>query len=155
MSRFVLPYIGHFTTFSPYSVMLNSAYVIFTSNQATVLINLTYPPFGMATISFLGLSSYLLLVGIYASAVSVAEDTKLRKSIRKLALKESKLLDSIGSAQMEQEIQRRVITLTKETEESMSEQTGVGSSLSEKEMKQYLREVLTELKYISSKNDTQ
>ena len=78
MSRFVLPYIGHFTTFSPYSVMLNSAYVIFTSNQATMLINLPYPPFGMATISFVGLSSYLLLVGIYASAVSVAEDTKLR-----------------------------------------------------------------------------
>jgi hypothetical protein len=56
---------------------------------------------------------------------------------------------------MEQEIQRRVITLTKETEESMSEQTGVGSSLSEEEMKHYLHEVLTVLKYRPSKNDTQ
>jgi hypothetical protein len=119
--------------------------LFFTSNQATVLINLPYPPFGMATISFVGLSSYLLFVGIYASAVSVAEDSNLRKSIRKLAVKESKLLDSIGSAQMEQEIQKRVIALTKETERIMIEQTGVGSSLSE-EAKEYLHEVLVELK---------
>ena len=126
-----------------------------TSNQATVLINLPYPPFGMATISFVGLSSYLLLIGIYASALSVAEDFNLRKSIRKLAVKESKLLDSIGSAQMEQEIQKRVISISKEIERNMTEQTGVESSLSDEDAKQYIHEVLTELKHLSSKNGTQ
>ena len=100
----------------------------------------------MATISFVGLSSYLLFVGIYASAVSVAEDSNLRRSIKKLAVKESKLLDSIGAAEMEQEIQKRVIVLTKETARTMSEQTGIESSLSEEEAKEYLHEVLTELK---------
>ena len=38
----------------------------------------------------------MLLVGIYSSAISVSHDIKLRQSIRKLAVKESKLLDSIG-----------------------------------------------------------
>ena len=47
---------------------------------------------------------------------------------------------------MEQEIQKRVIALTKETERIMIEQTGVGSSLSEEDAKEYLREVLVELK---------
>jgi uncharacterized membrane protein len=120
--------------------------LFFTSNQATVLINLPYPPFGMATISFVGLSSYLLFVGIYGSAVSVAEDSNLRKSIRKLAVKESKLLDSIGEAQMEQEIQKRVIALSKVTERIMTEQTGVETSLSEEDAKEYIHEVLAELK---------
>jgi hypothetical protein len=124
-----------------YAVLL-----FFTSKQATVLINLPYPPFGMATISFVGLSSYLLYVGIYASAVSVAQDYNLRKSIRKLAVRESKLLGSFGEAQMEQEIQNRVIVLSKLTERVMAEQTGVESSLSEEDAKEYLHEVLTELK---------
>jgi hypothetical protein len=110
------------------------------------LLPLPYPPFGMATISFVGLSSYLLFVGIYGSAVSVAEDSNLRKSIRKLAVKESKLLDSIGEAQMEQEIQKRVIALSKVTERIMTEQTGVETSLSEEDAKEYIHEVLIELK---------
>jgi hypothetical protein len=70
--------VSNYLMIAGYGVLL-----FFTSNQATVLINLPYPPFGMATISFVGLSSYLLFVGIYASAVSVAEDSNLRKSIRK------------------------------------------------------------------------
>lgn len=137
----------HYSGVSDYLMIAGYGVLLFfTSNQATVLINLPYPPFGMATISFVGLSSYLLLVGIYASAISVAEDSTLRKSIRKLAVKESKLLDSIGSAQMEQEIQKRVIALSKETEKLMIEQTGVETSLSEEDAKEYILEVLTELK---------
>ena len=80
--------------------------LLFTSNQAAVLINSPYPPFGMATISFVGLSSYLVFVGIYSSAISVAEDSKLRQSIRKMIVKESKLLDSIGWLEMDSKYRR-------------------------------------------------
>lgn len=64
-----------------------------------------------------GLSSYLVLIGIYSSAISISEDSKLRQSIRNIALKEQRLLDSIGMAQMEQQIQKRVITLTKQDQD--------------------------------------
>jgi hypothetical protein len=57
----------------------------------------------------MGLSSYLVLLGIYSSAISVAHDSELRKSIHKLAVGESKLLDSLGSAQIEQEVIMKVI----------------------------------------------
>ena len=73
--------------------------LLFVSNQAIVLVSVPFPPFGLATISFMGLSSYLILIGIY-SAVSVSQDVKLRKSIRKIAINESKLLDSIETAEM-------------------------------------------------------
>jgi hypothetical protein len=120
--------------------------LLFVSNQAIVLINVPYPPFGLVTISFMGLSSYMILVGIYSSAISVSEDSKLRRSIRSLALKESKLLDSIGIAHMEQELTKRVLTLAKDQSYSMTEQTGIQSSLTEDDMKQYVEEVLKEIK---------
>ncbi len=121
--------------------------LLFVKNQANVLwIVIPYPPFGLATVSFMGLASFLVLLGIYYSAISVAEDSTLRQSIRTLALRESKLLDSIGIAQMEQEIQRKVLTLTKLNQERMAEESGIQSSLTEEEMMQYLEQVLREVK---------
>jgi hypothetical protein len=85
-------------------------------------------------------------MGIYSSAVSISEDSKLRRAIRKFATTESKVLDSIGLAQMEQEVQKKVLTLAKEQEEKMVEETGVESSLDEGDMKEYLQEVIKEVK---------
>jgi hypothetical protein len=126
---------------SAYGIML-----LFTSNQAAVLITAPYPPFGLVTISFMGLSSYLILVGVYSSAISVAQDVNLRKSIRKTVEQHSNLLDNIGTSQMEQEIHRRVIKITKEKLNEMTEETGVQSSVTEDEMKQYMDNVLKEIK---------
>jgi hypothetical protein len=67
--------------------MIVSAYglvLVFVSNQAAVLVSAAYPPFGIASASFMGLASYMVLVGIYSSAISVAEDSTLRRSIRSL-----------------------------------------------------------------------
>jgi Tfp pilus assembly PilM family ATPase len=94
----------------------------------------------------MGLSSYLLLVGIYSSAISVAEDSKLRQTIRKLGVKEAKFLASVGTAQMEDELQRRVMKLAKEQHEVLAQQTGVEPSLDEDELKQYLNETIQEIK---------
>ena len=60
--------------------------LFFISNSAfTVWINLPFPAYGLASISYTGLSSYLILIGIYSSAVTVASDSRLRQSIRKVA----------------------------------------------------------------------
>jgi len=68
------------------------------------------------------------------------------KTIRGLTTKESKLLDSIGTAQMEQEIEKRVLSLTKQNKDRLAEETGIQSSLTEEDMKQYLEEVISEVK---------
>jgi hypothetical protein len=130
-----------------FGLVSNSAYgfvLLFVSNQALVFV--PHPPFGLATTFFVGLSSYLILVGIYHSAISVAQDIKLRQSIRKFALKESKLLDSIGTSQMEQEIRQRVIRILRESQDIMNQQNEVKSSLNKDEIDQYLDEVLKEVK---------
>lgn len=61
-------------------------------------------------------------------------------------MKESRLLDSIGTAQMEDEIQKKVITFTKRNQDRMAEETGIQSSLSEEDVKEYLQQVIREVK---------
>ena len=114
--------------------------LLFTSNQAIILVTFSYPPFGIATISFVGLSSYLVLVGIYSSAISIAQDTKLRQSIRKITLKESRLLDSIGTAHMEEQLMKKVLKAVKLSQASMKHETGIDVSLDQQEITSYLRE---------------
>lgn len=133
--------VKEFLVISAYGFVL-----LFASNQAIIIVNYPYPPFGLVTISFIGLSTYLLLVGIYSSAVSVAHDVKLRMSVKAFATKEFKLLDSIGTAYMEKEIQKKVIDITSRNQEAMKEQTGIDSSLDEDDVKRYLEEVLKEVK---------
>jgi hypothetical protein len=119
--------------------------LLFVSNQAIVFVDEPYPPFGFASVSFMGLASYLVLIGIYSSAISISEDSRLRSSIRDFAMKEAKLLDSIGMAHMEQEIQKKVITLTRQNQDRIVEETGIQSSLTEEDMKSYLQEVIKEI----------
>jgi hypothetical protein len=92
-----------------------------------------------------------VLVGIYSSAISVSEDSELRHSIRSFARKE--LLDSIGSAYMEQEIQQKVITFTKQNQHRMAEETGIQSSLTEEDVKDYLQQVIREVEKQKSSSD--
>jgi hypothetical protein len=128
--------------------------LIYMSNQAVLLVNLIYPPFGLVTVSFMGVSSYLLLLGVYSSAISVSEDSKLRQSIRQVALREPKLLDSIGTAQMEQEIQKRVLAVTRKTQEVLTEETGIQPSLNDDDMKLYLQQVIEEVKKSKTSDPT-
>jgi uncharacterized membrane protein len=129
--------------------MIISAYglvLLFISNQAVLLVNIFYPPFGVVTVSLMALSSYLLLLGVYSSAISVSEDSKLRQSIREFTLAETRLLDSIGTAHMEQEIQKRVLALTRKNQRSLEEETGIQSSLTDDDVKEYLEQVIEEVK---------
>ena len=94
------------------------------------------------------------MVGIYSSATSLAHDARPRQTIRTYAVTESRLLDSIGMAHLEQDIQNRVLKMTKEIRQTMIEETGINSSLSEEETKQYLFEVLTEVKKFKEKENS-
>ena len=133
-------FVRDYMTFAAYGVVL-----FFVSSQNTVA-QLPYPPFGVIAASFVGLSGYMIFLGLYSSAICVSQDVKLRQSIRRSAMQEVKFLESIGSAQMEQELQKRVLTIAKKNSDMMTEETGVQPSLSENDMKQYLEEVLNEIK---------
>jgi hypothetical protein len=138
--KMLLNKVKQYMMISAYGMML-----LFSSNQAAGLVLAPYPPFGLVTVAFFGLASYLIFLGIYSSAISVAEDSTLRQSIRRFAIKESKLLDSIGTAEMEREIQRKVVVFTKRNQEQMLEETGIASSLTEQDVKEYLELVINDV----------
>jgi hypothetical protein len=105
-----------------------------------------YPPFGLASVAFTGLSCYLIYTGLYSSAISVSQDLALRQSIRQSVQEQSKFLDSMGTAQMESELQTRVLKTAKKASDTMAEETGLESSMTEDEMKDYMEIVMNELK---------
>jgi hypothetical protein len=125
--------------------------VLFVSSQGTV-INAYYPPFGLVTVSYVGLASFMMIIGLYSSAIFVSQDDTLRRTIRKNAMEESKLLDSIGTAQMGQEIEgkvmeieRKVMEMAKEDADNLEIKTGLKPYLEEPDLKKYLEEVMKEV----------
>jgi hypothetical protein len=120
--------------------------LIFGADQAVVQTQLQspYPPFGLATIPVLVIAAFLMLLGIYYSAILVSANNNLRKSIRKYAL-ESRLLDLIGQAEMEKEIQRTVNKITQD-KGSLGMNTELSIELDEKELKKYVDFVIREVK---------
>lgn len=119
-------------------------FFLFTSDQAIVLIPLPFPPFGLAAVSFMGLSAYLIFVGIYYSAISLSHDDRVRHEIKKFAIQESKLLDSIGSAQLERDISEKATAIA-QIQDSAAQRLGVPPSTSQDDIKKYLEDVLSEM----------
>ena len=120
--------------------------LLFVSNQAIVLASAPYPPFGLATVSFVGLSTYLIFVGIYSSAISVAQDAELRKIVRTTVKEEFDLLRNIGTSQLEEDIQQKVTQVTTKLSQSITQRTGIEPSLMDDDIKDYCKEVLQEIR---------
>jgi hypothetical protein len=135
------PQVKMYMIISGYGLLL-----LFTANQHQVLQINPYPPFGISTVCYVGLASYLILIGVYSSALSVAEDTRLRYIIRAAVVNEASLLDSMGTAVMEDRIRKKVAKIAKEQELVLKQQTGIESSLDDTEIRQYVDAVLLEVK---------
>jgi hypothetical protein len=86
----------------------------------------------------------MLLIGIYSSAMSISQDSKLRKFISTIAAKESTLWDSIGFAQMEQELIMKITPIVRRQAQNIEEETGIMTSLTDKYVTRYLYDVLME-----------
>jgi hypothetical protein len=55
--------------------------------------------------------------------------------------------------EMEQQIQKKVVDFTKQNQDRMEEETGIQSSLTENDIKQYLEQVIKEVKKPKMSND--
>jgi hypothetical protein len=135
------PVVKNYLIISAYGIVL-----LFTANQPVSLTLIPYPPFGLTTVSFLGLSAYLVFIGIYSASMSVALDSRLRDIIRKTTYDETKFLQDIGTSAMEKEVKKIVRIVISKTQDEFKAETGIESSLSDLEAKEYLLEVLEEIK---------
>ena len=119
--------------------------LLYISSQISLVAS-SYPPFGITTLFFSGLSSYLLLIGLYSTAVSLSQHAQLRKTIRNsIDEQHSKLIDHIGMSELQKEIDKRITPLIQRHAEQMNMQTAIDLPVSEEEIKQYIKEVLNDL----------
>lgn len=87
--------------------------ILYSSISLTPLQYAAYPPYGLLTIAFLPLGAYMLLVGIFTSAIHISRDAMVRKELYKSAMSQLDLLRSIGTSEMEKEFEGRVKYLEK------------------------------------------
>lgn len=127
-----------------YMIIAAYGYILFYTAAGATVLQAGYPPFGLANVSSVGLGTFMIMVGLYYSALSIAQDTKLRQTIRQSALRETRLLDSIGTAQVLHEVEDRVLTVTKENMARISQEE-VETSLSDDDVKSYIEKVLVEV----------
>lgn len=123
--------------------------LLFAANQGTNLTLAPYPPFGIVTVTILNISSLLMLVGIYYSAILTSVNRRLRNSINELA-SSSKMLDLIGKAEMEKEMHKTVEKIL-EDNDVYRKSNDLTLELDEFELKRHLDTLLRETKKYRSK----
>ena len=116
---------------------------LFSSMQPGMPFYAAYPPFGLSTLLFLGLSSYWLLVGMLGIAANVSRDSELRREIYKGLEVDSELSRNIGMAETQREIERRVLPLADKIK--MSEEMRERTDPSEEDVRTMIAEVLNEI----------
>ena len=114
-------------------------FFIFSANQAITQVVSPYPPFGITTVTVMNLASFLMMLGIYNSATLVSANNHLRLYIHEHALK---LLNPIGRAEMEKEIQNTVTKISKDKEIAKISEEAESFEFDENELKKYLKQVL-------------
>ena len=104
-----------------------------------------YPPYGLISISLIGLSCYLIYSGLYSATQIVSQDLTLLRSIKKSATEQANFLGSIGTAQRNKELESRVLTIAKNLEDEIEETSGVKTSLTENEVVDYVQYIINEI----------
>lgn len=115
----------------------------------------SYLPFGTVAASFFSFGAYLFCSGIYSSAVSISSDRGLLENIRKSLLDQSRLLDDIGMASMYDKLTKQVEDIVEKHREDMKQETGIESSVSEVDMKNYVEEIIAEIQENESRGGKQ
>jgi len=129
-----------------YMIITAYGFILFFTAAAATISGAGYPPFGIANVLLVGPFSYLILIGLYGSAISIAEDSKLRQSIRASTRDELKLLDSIGISQVQREIEEKVTAATKANAAILTQHSGIEPSLTDEEIHETLSQVISEIR---------
>ena len=136
------------STIINYLIIAALATILISPTTNNWITNNSYPPFGAIQRAFIVFASFLFTIGIYAVALSVAQDAELRQLVRKY-VKEYALLDTLSNAEANAEIIRNVLKLIRQHADILEKKTQVASTmLDDNEIRQYLEVVIKESRVI-------
>lgn len=110
---------------------------------STVITNsfITAPPFGLITISFVGIASYMLLIGIFTLSIQLSKNYIIRRELNTHLKDQFNLFNNIGLAETERLLERKVKNILKTTSLLQEEQ----SKNNIEDYREFIDEVLQEL----------
>ena len=109
----------------------------------------SYPPYSANSFSLFPISVFMVLFGIYGSALSLSQDILLRKHVKLLARGDQSLLSSIGTAHMENEVVKSVANLkalVDNEESNLKELSGLDTPMNNEEIRDYVGEIISEFR---------
>lgn len=136
------------TNIKKYVLMTSLGFLLYFICGTSSIGQAPFPPFGIISISFLGLGSFLILNGLYLSAMHLSSDRNLR-GIVKSAIDASRLMEKIGTAQFNIEMEKVTLKVI-ESRSQDDEQFKTTTLKNDKEIRDYIEEVLNEMKYSRS-----
>jgi hypothetical protein len=113
---------------------------------STVLHGMTYiiaPPFGLVTISFMGLASYMLLIGIFTSSKELSIDSTIRREIYKIAGEQFSLLKNISVAELNILSEKKVKAI--QSKMNSLEDDSMRVSTDESDYKKFIEDAINEV----------
>ena len=117
---------------------------LFLTNQAHGIVVSPYPPYGIITSLYFGLSSFLLMVGFYCSAIYMSENQDIRRLIRKDILKFN-LLSQMSNRFIEDRTINYINQINKSTKHELF--TNYNELfLKDEDIKHYVKSVINEIK---------
>jgi hypothetical protein len=119
--------------------------ILFMATQTVAFSIVPYPPFGFVTILYYGISSYMILVGVYYSVIVISQDSRLRTTIKKVTEKEPVLLAEISYAQLEDVIEKRAMRLVQKLSSESQSSLAIEQS-DDENLKNYALSVIEEVR---------
>ncbi len=126
-------------------IMTAYGFLFFYITGTAVAVQAAYPPYGLVSVSLIGLSCYLIYTGLYAATQIVSQDNSLLRSIKKSVTEQANFLGGLGTAQRNRELESKVLTIAKNLEDEIEEASGVKTSLTEPEIVDYIQYVMNEV----------
>jgi hypothetical protein len=125
--------------------------IVFTSSVSTILILSSFPAWGVISISFVLPSSFLILIGLDSVTFYVAGDIRVRSFLSNTQ-NQFELLRALGSAKASSEAERKIHQLIKQIHNNTEAEALFSPKLESQDIKQYVGEVIAELKNIHGKS---
>jgi hypothetical protein len=130
-----------------YMTLASYGFILLYISSQIELVPSSYPPFGIATLFFTGLASFFLLTGLYSTAIALSKHAELRRTIRRsLEDEHSRFIDSIGMSEVQRDINKRIEPIIQQYSEQIDKQSAIDLTISEEEVRQYIKEILHEVK---------
>jgi hypothetical protein len=114
--------------------------ILLISNQYGIILHYPYPAYGVIAISSTYLGGYLLLVGIYSTAISSAQNIRIHSEISKIVQENSKFSHELGTAVFIDNIEKQVSRM----EKSIEDESGIETLPDTKEIRDYIRQIIEE-----------